>query len=89
MKKHSALMRTAVLLTVIPIAFAGPLGKLALSWGAAALTIAFWRLLAATAGTLLFALLSRSSRQAFAVLTRRDVLRSSLAGLLLAGHYVS
>lgn len=39
--RSSAWYRTAVLLTVIPLAFAGPLGKLALSWGDSPIVIAF------------------------------------------------
>ncbi|NLG37277.1 MAG: DMT family transporter [Clostridiales bacterium] len=83
----SALYRTAVLFTVIPLAFAGPLGKLALSWGDSPIIIAFWRQLTATVGTLAIALTSPRARGALFPLTRPTALLPAMAGLLLAGHY--
>lgn len=78
----------AVTATILPLAFAGPLGRLALDLGATPLIISFWRLLFAVIGTALFAGLSKTSRSALPLLTRRQIILSLLAGLLLAGHYL-
>lgn len=89
MKKLSLNTRhLAVIATILPLAFAGPLGRLALNLSATPLIIAFWRLLFSVIGTVFFAGLSKTPREALPLLTRSQVVRSLLAGLFLAGHYL-
>lgn len=87
-RQNAGWIRWAVLLTMLPLSFSGPLGKLALSLGAPPLTIAFWRQLAAAFLTLPMALAEPESRRALIALRPRDAGRSALAGLLLACHYI-
>jgi drug/metabolite transporter (DMT)-like permease len=74
--------------TVIPLAFAGPLGRLALMLGATPMMISFWRLLLATLGTLAYALTRKKARRSFRTITRSNIMKAILTGLLLAGHYL-
>jgi drug/metabolite transporter (DMT)-like permease len=90
MKKYTLnIYHLAVAFSSIPLAFAGPLGRLALNYGATPLIISFWRMLFATILTGLFVVLSPPARRSVRRLNGWLLGKSLLAGCLMAGHFLA
>ena len=85
--KKDEFFKPIVLITVVGLAFSGPLGRLALEEGMSPIGIAFWRLFMASGLTFIASMFFKIPRKAYTNITRHDLFFTALAGISLAGHF--
>lgn len=84
---NDSFFKPIILVTVVGLAFSGPLGRLALEEGMTPVGIAFWRLFMAATLTFIASMFVKPSRRAYIKITKHDILFTALAGMSLAVHF--